>query len=209
MPLVVEAEARVTGAHVVPVPVDAVQTGIVTGYVTVGEVGGAQVESAVQDSTGRVPAVADADEPFTVRCVGENWVGCFSAAENAVVEAVTVHPSPEPEASTALIVARPSSLMSKPFSVACGHATVEGPAIARVPAATVAVPFIVQDDPTMVRSTLGVHVVEEAAEVRIATGPTASTPAATTPAATSRPRRFADHLGTRSFDTHPPPVTGP
>ncbi len=79
-------------------------------------------------------------------CVGRNAWGCFRAADESVkgvMEAVMLQPDPEPVASTAVSVARPSPLRSKPLRVVA-HLRVDGAAIANAPPATVAVPLIVQ-----------------------------------------------------------------
>ena len=167
-----------------------------------------QVDVAVQVSFGTSFAPAELEEPLKLIVVGLKLQGCFSAqvvvpveSVKGVTEAVTVQPDPDPVASTATSVKRPSWLRSYPLRV-FDHLIVDEAPIESVPPVTVACPVMVQ-----VGRTPGwnapfqyVHEADEAAEDTKTIGPKARAPTTNI-----RQAHFADPWDLRSFNIGPPP----
>jgi len=163
-----------------------------------------QVDVAVQVSFGTSFAPAELEEPLKLIVVGLKLQGCFSAqvvvpveSVKGVTEAVTVQPDPDPVASIAVSVKRPSWLMSYPLRV-FDHLIVDEAPIDSEPPVTVACPVMVQSG---VDLSSCLQLLDEAVEDTKTIGPRARTPTTN-----ARPAHFADPWDIRSFNIGPPPV---
>jgi hypothetical protein len=110
-----------------------------------------QVLLPLQAATSGTPVVAWVDDPFILKflygsilqgAAVEHFVVPLESV-NGVADTVRFHPSPEPVASIAVIVAVRCTMVSYPERVS-DQASADGAAIESEPGVTVAVPVIVQ-----------------------------------------------------------------